>query len=81
MKFNLHLVNNFYIYIYINMKIRGKRILKNGATGAYVYYNKEKKWKWRIISGPKKGAGKLPNKTWGQSNEEYKKKINKFIKK
>lgn len=36
------------------MKVKGKRILKNGAVGAYVYYKKEKKWKWRIVEGPKK---------------------------
>ena len=36
------------------LKIKGKKVFKNGAVGAYVYYNKEKKWKWRIIKGPKK---------------------------
>jgi len=30
-------------------RTKGKRILKNGAIGAYVYYAKEKNWKWRII--------------------------------
>ena len=29
--------------------------MKNGAIGGYVYYPR-KKWKWRIISGPKKGG-------------------------
>ena len=36
------------------MRVKGKRILKNGAVAGYVYYSKEKKWKWRIIKGPKK---------------------------
>lgn len=36
------------------MKTKNKKIFKNGAVGAYVYYNKEKKWKWRIIQGPVK---------------------------
>tara|TARA_Y100000590_G_C15172297_1_gene807866 strand:- start:25 stop:189 length:165 start_codon:yes stop_codon:yes gene_type:complete len=39
------------------MKIKGKKIFKNGAIGAYVYYKTEDKWKWRIISGPKKQNG------------------------
>lgn len=45
------------------MRVKNKRILKNGAIGAYVYYNKEKKWKWRIIKGPskKKGGAKFDN--------------------
>lgn len=34
------------------MKIKGKRVLKNGAIAGYIYYNEEKKWKWRIIKGP-----------------------------
>lgn len=37
------------------MKIKGRKILKNNAIGAYVY--KDNKWVWRIIKGPKKGAG------------------------
>lgn len=39
------------------MKIKNKRILKNGAIGAYVYYSKDKKWKWRIIGNTKKKGG------------------------
>ena len=39
------------------MKVKGKRILKNGAVAGYVYYSKEKKWKWRIIGRDKKGGG------------------------
>ena len=38
------------------MRVKNKRVLKNGAIGGYVYYPSEKKWKWRIISGPKKGG-------------------------
>jgi hypothetical protein len=43
------------------MRVKGKRILKNGAVAGYVYYSDEKKWKWRIIKGPKKGmkGGKI----------------------
>lgn len=37
------------------MRVKGERILKNGAVAGYVYYSNEKKWKWRIIKGPKKG--------------------------
>jgi hypothetical protein len=39
-------------------KIKGKRILKNGAIAGYVYCPKDKKWKWRIIKGPLKGGRK-----------------------
>lgn len=39
------------------MKIKGKRILKNGAIAAYVFYEKEKKWKWRIIGRSVKKIG------------------------
>lgn len=42
------------IYRYIIMKIKGKRILKNGVTAGYVYYKNDKKWKWRFLKGPKK---------------------------
>jgi len=39
------------------MKIKGKRILKNGTIAGYVYYQKEKKWKWRIIGRSKSITG------------------------
>ena len=39
------------------MKVKGKRTLKNGAIAGYVYYSKEKKWKWRIIGRDKKQKG------------------------
>ena len=39
------------------MRVKGKRILKNGTIAGYVYYKKEKKWKWRFISGKKKMKG------------------------
>ena len=39
------------------MCVKGKRVLKNGAVAGYVYYSKEKKWKWRIINGPTKLKG------------------------
>ena len=49
------------------MRVKNKRVLKNGAIGGYVYYPSEKKWKWRIISGPKKG---------GSMNQNLRKKFN-----
>ena len=39
------------------MKIRNKRILKNGAIAGYVYYPKDKKYKWRIVGRNKKKGG------------------------
>ena len=36
------------------MKIKDKKIYKNGAVAAYVYYKDEKKWKWRFIKGASK---------------------------
>ena len=38
------------------IKVKGEKILKNGAVAGYVYYSKEKKWKWRIIGRHKKGG-------------------------
>jgi len=35
------------------MKIRGKRILKNGTTAGYIK-QKDGSWKWRFITGPRK---------------------------
>ena len=45
------------------MRVKNKRVLKNGAVAGYVYYSNEKKWKWRIIKGPnkKRGGNLLPN--------------------
>jgi len=49
------------------MRVKGERVLKNGRVAGYVYYPKEKKWKWRFIGGgknydkhieKKKGEGK-----------------------
>lgn len=39
------------------MKIKGKRVLKNGTIGAYVYNSKTKKWNWRFIGRQKGGVG------------------------
>jgi hypothetical protein len=39
------------------MKVKNKRVLKNGAVAGYVYYSKDKKWKWRIIGHTKKMKG------------------------
>ena len=41
------------------MQVKGKRILKNGAVAGYVYYSKDRKWKWRILYGPTKKGGML----------------------
>ncbi len=38
------------------MRIKGKRVLKNGAVAGYVYYSKEKKWKWRIVGRAQRGG-------------------------
>lgn len=64
--------------------IKGKKILKNGAIAGYVYYEKEKKWKWRIIGRVKKTGGyksqikdnlkKLSE--MGYRNQFYKGKLN-----
>jgi hypothetical protein len=51
------------------MKIKDKRVLKNGAVGGYVYYPKDKKWKWRIISGPKKKGGSNPSAKNNKNNK------------
>lgn len=45
------------------MKIKGKRVLKNGVIGAYVYFSKEKKWKWRFIGNIKKKGGYIKTKS------------------
>ena len=39
------------------MRVKNKRILKNGAIAGYVYYKDEKKWKWRIIGRKKMKGG------------------------
>jgi hypothetical protein len=39
------------------MRIKDTRILQNGALAGYVYYSKEKKWKWRIIGRNEKKGG------------------------
>ena len=51
------------------MKVKGKRVLKNGAIAGYLYYSDEKKWKWRIIGRNKKMKGGNNNKL----NEDIKK--------
>ena len=39
------------------MKIKNQRILKNWAIAGYVYYSKDKKWKWRIFGKNNKKGG------------------------
>jgi hypothetical protein len=78
------------------MKVKGKRVLKNGAVAGYVYYNKDKKWKWRIIGRVKKGgSGKgkskialsnLPNNnqivlSWNEEKNHLNLIINKQLRK
>ena len=49
------------------MRIKNKRVLKNGTVAGYVYYPKEKKWKWRFLSGPSlKTGGKRKKKFKGK---------------
>jgi hypothetical protein len=38
------------------MKVKGKRVLKNGRMAGYVYNSQTKKWKWQFISGGQKGG-------------------------
>jgi len=38
------------------MKIKGKRILKNGVVAGYVL-QKNGTWRWRFIKGPSKKKG------------------------
>ena len=66
------------------MKIKGKRILKNGALAGYVFYEKEKKWKWRIIKGPiknKKGGflNVPPNTNINTINTKKEEFVNHFL--
>lgn len=58
------------------MKTKGKRVLKNGAIGAYVYYSKEKKWKWRIV-GRSKQKGGLRNTP--ENRQRFRRALNRFI--
>lgn len=43
------------------MQVKGKRVLKNGALAGYVK-QRDGSWKWRIISGPKRGGSPSPAK-------------------
>ena len=68
--------------------IKVKKILKNGAIAGYVYYEKEKKWKWRIVGRVKKTGGyKSQIKDnlsilhgMGSRNQFYQKRLNNFEK-
>ena len=67
------------IYILYNiniMRIKGKRILKNGVLAGYVQ-QKDGSWKWRFISGPKKKGGNEHN----LSNSNNKKELKELIEK
>lgn len=62
------------------MKTKGRRILKNGAIGAYVYYPSDKKWKWRIIGHVRKTGGKTVKKKGGGARTcEYLEKNKKLL--
>jgi hypothetical protein len=53
------------------MRVKNKRILKNGAIAGYVYYPSDKKWKWRIIGRSKKGGvhpNNVPIPNWMSGN-------------
>lgn len=59
------------------MRIKGKRVLKNGAIAGYVKQS-DGSWKWRIISGPKKGGfniNNIPSNLPNVNDEETLKKI------
>lgn len=43
------------------MRVKGKRILKNGAVAGYVL-QKDGTWKWRFIKGPSKKKGGVNNR-------------------
>ena len=61
------------------MKVKGKKTLKNGVVAGYVYYSKEKKWKWRIIGRDKKQKGGVNRNYWFkvvQTRENFYKKFN-----
>jgi phage pi2 protein 07 len=53
------------------MKVRDKRILKNGTVAGYVYYPKEKKWKWRFLPSTMTG-GRKKKKFKGKKNSRIK---------
>lgn len=59
------------------MRVKGKRILKNGVTAGYVYYPKEKKWKWRFIKGKQKG-GIVTDENFNAIMEQYKPSANEI---
>ena len=61
------------------MRVKGKRVLKNGATAGYVYYSKDKKWKWRIISGPKSRKGGKKKKKGGNKNNVIHGNLNNWL--
>jgi hypothetical protein len=52
------------------MKIKEKRLLKNGAIAGYVYYAKENKWKWRIIGRNNKKGGSPHSLTLIRENHD-----------
>ena len=45
------------------MKTKGRRVLKNGTIGAYVYNSKTKKWNWRFIGRQKGGMQSARRRT------------------
>ena len=49
------------------MQVKGKRVLKNGALAGYVRQS-DGSWKWRIISGPKRGGSPSPKKNSPKKN-------------
>ena len=65
------------------MKVKGKRVLKNGVVAGYVYYTEEKKWKWRFLGRENKSGGcnkKIKDNLkqlheMGHKNRYYEKKL------
>lgn len=60
-------------------KVKGKRVLKNGAVAGYVL-QRDGSYKWRIISGPKKGGMKKGNNNKSLNKGKNKLKVFKFYK-
>ena len=66
------------MFYYNENKKKNKRILKNGAIGAYVY--KDGKWRWRIIGhiNKKGGTNNISKILRGKINSEKKNQLLKL---
>ena len=48
------------------MRVKEKRVLKNGRIAGYVYNSQTKKWKWQFISVEQKGGKKDQNQLFNE---------------